>query len=823
MSLGRCIPEMLNDGRIDQRQAERLRGLYTELEADLSTKFGAQVADAMASEEAVRRFEAEALHKRRQAALQITAQQRIASDVRGFRDDNPGAAAVALLTHDSRAPYSNVERRADAIEGQAHALVNGILERHSRGVLGRVRNAASLLNVVREAFGEHTEDAPAKELADAWSQAAEMLRLRFNAAGGGIGKLEKWGMPQVHNQMAVRAAPYEQWRDFIAPRLDRSRMLDQGTGMPMTAQGLEMALRGAYDTITTGGWNTRSLGAAGAGKLANRHADSRFLVFKDADAWLEYSQRFGRPMSRLGQAIDPEGPIFDAMMSHIRGMSSDIALMERLGPNPAATARWVKDGLEAEAMRSQHAGSKRIEQAKKAKMQFDDIYGELSGRGNGLDNKLARTFGALRSWQSAAKLGSATLSAITDVGFQHTTRRFNGIPAANTLLGYVRMLKPGSAADRALATRLWMTSEEAAKSMSAHSRWTGEAMTGELASRLSEGVMRISGLTAWTQAGRWAFGREFWSHITDQATKNWDNINSPFRQQLERYGFSAADWDTVRSTPHSDVDGAKWILPENIPDRRLAERLAEMVATEIDYAVPQASIRVTAGFNNTLRRGTWVGEIARSALLFKSFPITVMLMHGRRAFEQQGMNRLSYPASLIISTTLLGALAWQLKAIAAGKDPEPMDQLNEHEVLGHKVHTPDFWFQAMAQGGGFGIMGDFVKSATSRFDNDVYSSLAGPAITMLSDALNVVKSSHKARALQKLIQSNIPGSSLWYTRLALQREILDQIQMQIDSDYSKAFGRMEKRAQESNSSYWWHPGERAPERAPDMENSVSRN
>lgn len=816
MSLRRCIPEMLGDGRINEEQAGRMRSLFEELEGDLSTKFGRETAEAMASEEAIRRFESEAIHKRHQAALQIKAQQRIMADVRSFRGDSPSAAAVALFTHDSRAPYANVERRADMIEGQAHAMMAGLLERFSRNVGGQIRDRATLMNVVREAFGESTGDLAAKELAQAWTITADMLRNRFNAAGGGIGKLENWGMPQVHNMMAVRSAPFEEWRDFIAPLLDRQRMKDAG-GNVMTPQQLELALRDTYETIRTDGWADRTAGSfAGAGKLANRRADHRFLMFKDADSWLAYSRRFGRPTSAMAEAIDPDGPIFDAMIGHIRGMASDIALTETLGPNPAATVRWIKDGLMMEATGPSHAGGKRIKQAQKGIGQVDALYGEVSGINNKIANEtLANVASAVRSWQVASKLGSATLSAISDVGFQHVTARFNGLNTAQIVANYGKLLNPASRTDRRLAQRLWMVNETATRMATAQSRLSGEVVTGEMSKRLAEGVMRLSGLNAWTQAGRWAFGMEFWSHITDQAPKNWNNINKPFRKQLERYGFTARDWDSIRSTQLEETDAGQWLLPDNIADPSLAERLAMMIATETDYAVPTASIRVTSAVNATFRKGTWLGELGRSVLLFKSFPITVLWMHGRRMVEQEAYNGLKYAASLTIATTIMGAMATQLRNVASGKDVQDPTE-----------DPLQFWGKAFAQGGGAGLMGDFISNQTNRYEQSIAEWAAGPVFSTGQDLTRLAKAGvqeagdsgehtgKSARALRRVIQGNTPGSSLWYLKLAFQREVLDQMQEQMDPDYWDSFDRMEKRAQEDGAGFWWRPGETAPDRAP---------
>jgi hypothetical protein len=87
-------------------------------------------------------------------------------------------------------------------------------------------------------------------------------------------------MPQVHNMLAVRASSFERLArlpdgdETAKGLLDRGNMVDQETGLPMTPQRLELALRSVYDTIISDGWNERTPGAFGSGKLANRHADA---------------------------------------------------------------------------------------------------------------------------------------------------------------------------------------------------------------------------------------------------------------------------------------------------------------------------------------------------------------------------------------------------------------------------------------------------------------------------------------------------------------------------------------------------------------------
>lgn len=823
MSLRRCIPELQGKNQISSDQADKARGLFEDLERDYSTKFGKQAADAMASEEAVKRLEAEALVRKRQAALQVTAQQTIAFDVRRFKGDNPGAAAEALLASDDRAPYFNVEFREKAIAKEHFAMMNGILERHSRNLVGHVQDVANLHDVVREAFGEATGNENARELGQAWLETAESLRLRFNAAGGAIGKLEKWGMPQVHNMMAVRAVSFEEWRNFIQPLLDPQRMQD-GSGNPMAPGQMELSLKATYETISSDGWNERRAGAFAGSKLANRHQDSRFLIFKDANSWLQYAEKFGRPMSWVSKKIDPGGAILDAMISHVHGMSRDIALMQRLGPNPTATIRLLSDGLKIEAHQAKHAGRGRMKKAKASGVRLNNLYTELTG-GVDIENEgLARFMQGVRTWESAAKLGGAIISSTGDVATQFTARRFNGLPAVKIVGDYIGSLRPASAADRAHAARQLFIADRATRTMSSYSRFTGETMTGEIPARLNDAVMELSYLSKWTDDGHRLFNHQVWAAITDNAGQAWGTLNPRFRRMFERYGLGETQWDSVRSTPLEEDGGAHWILPGNIADESLRMRLAEMVLTESQFAVPTSSLRVRAAVNARFHKGSIPGEIGRSVLLFKGFPLQLFWMHGRRMLEAGGRDGLEYGATLFIASTIMGMLGVQLKQIIDAKDPLPMDPRE----------NPSFLAKAAFQGGGLGIMGDFVNSATSRSGQDFWTTQVGPVASSLDDLRHFfsfskrsdgkfhVFTDHPGRALRTLVQNNLPGSSLWYTRLVFSRTVLDKLQSEIDPDYYDSFDRMEKRAAQNNTAFWWRPGHNKPDRAPNLANASGR-
>ncbi|MGF7151328.1 hypothetical protein FHS96_004991 [Sphingomonas zeicaulis] len=808
MSLADCIVGMVDRGEITAAQAEKMQARFDALNADYLKRGYTTDAAAKASEETLRQLQFEALLKKRQALLQVQAQGRIAGDLASF-DGDPFTGALAVLDSDGRAPFINVEAQRRAILGRAHAVMTEALFRHSRDLLGRVRDRTGLRDVVRERFGEDTGNAAAREVAEAFGKTADMLRSRFNAAGGAIGHRADWGLPQAHDNVRVRAAGYEAWRDFTAPLLDAGRMVDEATGAPFTPEGLELALREVWESIRTDGWNRRTEGAGFAGKLANRRSDSRFLLFRNADDWLTYQDRFGT------------GTAWDAMLGHMQGMSRDIALLEVLGPNPAATKRWLQDRLQKLAALDPNPSQKRLDRARAVAKQFDDLYDVVTGKlGTPVNGRVARAFGGVRSFLTAAKLGSAAISATTDVGFQAVTRRFNGLPVVGAMTGYLKLLNPAAGADRRTAVRLGLIAEEASKMASALHRYIDESASPEIAKRMSDAVLRVSGLSAWTQAGRWAFGMEVLGHLGDQVGKQFDDLDPSLRGMMQRYGIEADDWDVMRATPLYEADGslgkAQFLRPEDIGDEVLGDTLLRMVLTETDYAVPTATARARATLSFGQQPGTLGGEIIRNAALFKSFGVSMLLTHGARMMQRPNMSgRLAYFAGLTVTTGLLGGLALQMKELAKGRDPRDMG-------------SEEFWGAALLQGGGFGIFGDFFTATENRFGGGLAETLAGPVVSAASDAAKVtIGNAMKAargepekinagRDTVKLLKNYTPGGSIWYLRAAYERMVLDVLAQEIDPDYYESWQRMEDVAAEQGQGYWWRPGENAPSRLPEQ-------
>jgi hypothetical protein len=822
MSFRKCIDDLENSGTLTKEQANETRDLFDEIYEDKSKGMGAVQAAEEAGQETYNALVNKTAHAKRQKITQMRVWQQITDNLDNYRDRfgraDPNAAALALFEQDGMSRFSAVTQREEAITGFAFAEMNQILGTFRRNLIGEVRQKAQLKNLTREIFGENTGDVSAREMAQAWKTTAETLRKKFNKAGGNVPKREDWGLPQNHDRFQIKAAGYQKWREFIVPRLDRNKMIDEQTGLPFNDLRLDMALEDVYKTITSDGFNKLNPGSGGRGKiLGNRRQDHRFLSFKSADSWMEYQQQFG------------DANVFDVMVSHVKNMSRDIALMEILGPNPAATTNFIKQKLRKPAEES--ADEKLIDKAKKTGKRIDEFYAAVTGRNNApIDGRFASVFAGLRQTLQSAQLGAASISAITDLNFQRMARQFSGLSQTKTLQQYLDYLNPLGAKEKGeLAISSGLIAEGWTSLAAGQMRFVGDMSGPEVTRRISDFVMRASFLSPMTSAGRWAFGMEFQGNVARNAAKTFDELDPNFRSTMERYNIGSEQWDVIRSTDPYDERGAKFIRPTDLMDRAdvdealredVATRFLEMINTETNFAVPSNSLRGRVFLTGETQPGTVSGEISRSFAMYKNFGVTVVNTHLMRGMQLEGAGtKGAYFANLIISTTMMGALALQLKQMADGKDPRDM--------FGDGEETAKFWFAAFMQGGGLGIFGDFLNSGTNRFGGGFAETVAGPVAGFVDDTLKLTvgnlyqaatgQDTNAAGELVKFTQRYLPGSSLWYSRLALERKVWDQLQLMTDPKARSKMRRAETRARrEFGQEYWWGPGDSAPSRLPDI-------
>jgi len=822
-SFEECLTNAVAGNEISRNDAERLKAEYERLKAVHET--GSSVtAEAEAKRALEELLKAESDHQKRKAKLAIKSINRIAAEVRSHVDPrgrpDVASAALDLLEHFGTAKFSSVAGRTSALVGMAHAQLEEALHHFRRGAFGGDKtrwNRAQLDNVVREAFGEDTGDLAAKGFAKAWGEVAEKLRRRFNAAGGAIGKLENWGLPQHHDAQALRKAGRQAWKDYIRPRLDLAKMRHPLSGQPVAERELDGVLDDIWESIATDGWIDRqpSRQVIGKGALANQRAEHRFLVFRNAETWLEYQRDFGN------------GDPFAAIMGHINLMARDIAAMEILGPNPSGTIEWLKQAVRREAKMKAAGKPARFagegdpeDRARRMERRIDTVWRSIRGEINTpVSTKAANAFGAVRALITASVLGQAAISAVTDLGFARAARRAAGLPQMSVVSDMVKAFGKGT---RREAVESGLILESAMHVFHTQARYVGTLQGPEWANFIADRVLTWSGLTPWTQAARHSFGLAFQTELGKRVDLPLDQLPDALRHTLHRYGFKPAEWDLIRNAPLHRRDGAAMLRPSEIAERvndRLAERYLEMILQETEYAVPNSSHRSKTMLIDQNQPGTLWGEALRSFAQFKSFGSVVLFLHGARTHgllsqRETRMAGMAYAGSILISTAMLGALALQMKQIIAGRDPRDMTD-------------PSFIGAAVLQGGGLGIYGDFLFSNINRFGGGFATTLSGPLIGRANDFWNLTggnlvqlasgEKTHFGRELVRFAKGNVPGGNIWYLKLAAERLLWDQLTWLADPEAQKAFRRQEQYWQRSTGQdFFWKPGETAPRRAPEL-------
>lgn len=768
----------------------------------------------------------------KQGIKQDVLQARLAAAPAGTREK----AALSVLDFDPALAHvgENVSMRHQNTRGQAFSIMSDFVDRFRTRHGGLTQDTAGIDDVVKGLFGEKTT-LQARGLAQGIMKARQFLVGRHNLAGGDIVKRADWGWVQRHDRGLISAAEKDDWVEFVLDRLDPARMLGPD-GEPLTGKGLIAVVRASYDNIIGGdladmaGVFNKEFTSPVNARIAQRE-----LVFRDSKAWLEYQRRFG------------DGDIFGAVVGEIDRLSRDVALIEVMGPYPRASLEMMKGTIKADAARGAIEGTgrkaRRLAERASGQTVLDATFDQVAGLANIPANSgFARASQSNRNLVTGARLGSALFVSLADAATNALTARMNGVPVANLFRQLFAQLNPADPAQRQMAARAGYISETWIGHAVGAQRLMGELTGSAATARLADTVLRMSGLNWWTDAGRAAFKLELIGHMTDQAGRAFDDIEPALKASLQRHGVTPAQWDLYRSTSlWTDREtGASFIRPEDTwlevdsmpagllrPGEResrfdAAQRIGEMVFAESHFAVVSPTARARALTTGLTRPGTFAGELIRNVTLFRSFSVSFMHLHLSRMMAQRGIrSKSAYLAWITIGMTSAGALAEQMSSISRGRDPKDMNDAR-------------FWASAVIRGGSFGPLGDFLYSSTSRHGNNLAEGLLGPVLgSELSAGVkltlgNVQELIDKGEVqnlgaeFQRFADGLIPGRSLWYARLAMDRLIADELTAWVDGPNAAArFRRMESSARRDfDQRFWWRPGRRRPDRAPDFSNAL---
>lgn len=763
----------------------------------------------------------------------------------GSMKADPGRAAVSLIEHDPRFGGLSVSTEKESARGRLFAVMSDVLEKFGKGFMGVQRGKAHLSNVVREAFGENTGDVAAKELSTAWRKTHELSVDMVNQAGGALKKLADWHMPQMQTVAKLVRAGFDEWAQVHMNALDWGKMA-WPNGAPIEPAKRMDVLQEVYNTLKTGGANKIKPGSfSGMGSAVGNMVDEhRFLIYKDAQSWLDVHERYG------------DGSVFDLMVQHIDDMAHQIALIQVFGSNPshmADTAKAWAMKRAADLDNASNAPSKDRTNVSTTtatlKNKFDPMY-DLVVHGNPLDpdNKAAAAVVGTGNVLTSAMLGAASLLAIPgDFVTRAAVKMFNaqGISPFDGVSFYLRSVATDRKFMREIAAQSGFIMDEAVAMNYAMQRFTGIATVGPaITRRLADMTMRASFMSGHTSAARWTAQAEFMGMMARHASTAFDDL--PFKDIAQRYGIGAQEWDAFRQNvqPWSPANHPeiKFLRPIDVLNATITQRslfgdanndlyrmFQGMITDQARMMVPESTIEAAAMLKGTTRPDTLIGAVGYSFAMFKNLPATMMMTYGRLATTSPHIvGRLGFVAGLGAALTVAGAFSTQMKEIVKGRDPLPMN-------------TAAFWGKALLSGGALSIWGDFIFQGLGEHNRGIVQTLAGPLGQFVEDTSELAlgdtakflgssgtlkKDDPYAGTLAKAVEyarRYTPGTSIWWARSALERQVFDRLQELADPRaYQAQRRKMDRQRREYGNEYFWQPGARVPDRAPSLDGVIGQ-
>lgn len=852
MSFKDCITGRVKEGKLTPEKEADLLSRYNEIYKKYQTAMGDDEAAAQAAEDFVRSERRRILKTVENDMQAARFQKKVDGDLRSK------AARIAEEKDQARPyfglipnkflfghPYARAAReflqgvyvRHQSLDWQAHAVIRDLTDKFKSTHAGFKQDTAGFMDVVREIGGVDTKNPTARMYGEALSDLFKRLRDMHEAAGGVIGKLERY-FPQSHEPDLVGAVKYHDWRtDLNTFGLDTDKMINPDTGLPMSTKELEAALQATYQSIKTGGLSDiaaeaqrqRGMNAAektapqlpgmammeNFGNVNMRRAPSRFIHFRDVEGFLAYNRKYGTGDTGL----------FHTAMGYISRMTRDIAIMQEMGPKPAALMKNLEMNLAAD--RASPATINFIKGMYKTLAGLNDYAGELP--------TWYKVNAAAIGLKRSAYFTGAAISALSDQFYIGFAAKMHGLSATKALGNYYKAFNPLDQSHVQMMRRHLFVSQAVSGLSLQGARFADTVGRNGMIQFLAGVTNRAGGLSFMTESGRAAPALELaaqLAHFKETGTRL-DGIPPEMHQMAEHFGITAMDWEKMLGAePHLDPDTkADFMFPENIASlgtehSETATRFAKWFTELGNLGTNEPGLftrTITTGAlgGGDARPGTLTRALAQNVTFAKSFPITVMVNYTipllRQAAMGKGIGRGGQLAAFVAGGTLFGAMALQARQLINGEDPMDMEKNS-------------FWRAAMLNAGGLGIFGDYMFGDYNRYGSSPLATALGPNVSMLSSLMQAVSPAQMMDTLDSEQNMNntmgklwnvaikeVPVARLWYTRLIVERYLYDQVEKMLDPGYDRRMSRIEKGMQKrTGQGFWWSPGTFAPERAPDM-------
>jgi hypothetical protein len=790
-----------------------------------------------AAEIVAQQLDAAAAKKRQRVALGILAADRvdnyIADQKASGTDSNAFQSLIRMLANnpDGKSHVLSLEARQNAIQADFWRQMVPDLKLVKPIFLTLLRNKNAERLMWRAMAGDADVPPEYARAAKALHTVFDRMKTRYNAAGGDIGTLDNYDMPHSWSLTKVLKAGKDTFVNTMLPLMNRDRYVNED-GSVMSDQQMKDFLGEAWTTIATDGANKLDANVSfGNGIKANRHNQERQIHLKDGTATLQ----------ALGMYSDKA--FLEALQSHVRGMARDIGLLEQFGPNPDLL---IKSKLNKYAGELANADPQAYNDARHTIDRVSNLYNYLSGNSHEapVNETLAGTSATIRNYISGVLTASSGFTRLTDNGTLYPTAYMNGLPIFKVFKN--QFLHFASGEQREMARRMGLMLQT---QMDTLNRFSSENLGQTWSKQFSSFMLRASLHNVIAEANQNAFSMTAFDAL-GKLTRNVANIadlEGNDGRFLKAAGVDQKTWDIWRMAELDKGRGSDSLLTADkiyqIQDGKLQAafpgenptRLREQAATallgsvrsEEANAVMEPGATEHVQFQKVLgQKGTVTGELTRSMLMFKSYPLAIInrqIIGAWRRYE--GMGRVGYLSAMLAGTTVMGAIANWLKDIVAGRDPRTLDPST---AVGKKN-----LLSAIAKGGGLGVYGDFLFDDANSYGAALGQVALGPVgerVAQLADltvgygkemfahpeaAAKI--NQQEAQKATTFIKGNFPGMNAWYAKAILDHLIFRNLNEYIAPGYNE---RLQARSQRLyGTSYWWQPSESMPSRLPQFQES----
>lgn len=805
---------------------ELLRGRTKEIMAREGA-LGMEEVALRAADELGKQAQHAALIERRNALINLRRRGEIVSFVRNNFSDRPDLGIESLLVGTNLARQGSRISVAAEQKALGDAYIGGLVHELERADLTAVLARGDSDIDIADALWRIGNDLDTSKLNDQVVNIARIIqryqeaaRLDANRAGANIGQLPGYIARQSHDGEKIGSAGFDKWLEDIQPRLD-----------PRTFDGVAdeaKFLQGVFDGLVSGDHlkfkaEPAPNGFRGPANIAKKMSQERVLHFKDGVAWHEYNQAYGT------------GNLRESVLRGLDLSGQNTALMRRLGTNPESNLNMAMDILKEDIRKSGDTSALANFNTARDGMianRFAEVSGATRIPGNATQARVAAN---VRAWQSLSKLGGALLSSFTDLPVAASEMRYQG----KSFLGALGEMTAGLAKGRGSLEQREILSSFGVYADSMRGeimrRFSADDSVGGKMSRGMNLFFKLNGLSWWTDANKASAGLMMAHNLAQNKGRAWGSMDAGLRRTLGLYDLDAGKWDLLRSMDTRMADGRDYLTTDGIgaiPAERIGayleaqgrkvsdsairetregldRSLRTYVNDRVSYAVLEPDARTRSIMNQGTRPGTIMGDLNRFMTQFKSFPAAYMQktlgreLYGRgyaptplgegyrgskdliAALRNGNGERLAM-AQLLLWTTAFGYLSMSAKDAVKGRQPRPADD-------------PKTWIAAMTQGGGFGIMGDFMFGEVSRFGNKPLETLAGPTLGTAASAIDlwskVRSGDDAASSAVRLAQNNTPFLNLFYTRIAMDHLFLWSVQEAMNPG---SLRRTEQRIQKEN-------------------------